>query len=181
MNNGTERHWNVRSARDNSHWRIEQVSSIFHASVQGSHAESHTTATQPGLLEDRCSAWFTFYATLRTGLDQGPSTFISSRLGSSSLVLWVLHTSMAKSQRLTISIVLHSWMISVSSMDTEPWLLMGLQRVVRWNKLTISNMLTFYLSRQKGHVLLSHIITWDVERTRIMGDAISWHRLCNAM
>ena len=65
MNNGTERHRDVRSARDNSHWRIEQVSSIFHASAQVSQAESHTTATQ--LLEDRCSASFTFYATLRTG------------------------------------------------------------------------------------------------------------------
>ena len=89
---------------------------------------------------------------------------------------------MAKIQRLTISIVLHSWMISVSSMETEPWLLMGLQRdVVWWNKLTISNMLIFYLSRQEGRVLLFHIITWNVERTRIMGDVISWHRLCNAM
>ena len=50
----------------------------------------------------------------------------------------------------------------------------GLQRdVVGLNELTIYIMLTLYLSCDERGVIISHIITWNVERTRIMGDYIS--------
>ena len=58
----------------------------------------------------------------------------------------------------------------------------GLQRdVVGVKKLTISIMLTFYLYCHERGVVISHIKTWNVERTRIMGDDISGHMSCNAM
>ena len=56
MHNELEIHGDVRSARENSHWSMEQVSSIFHASVQVSQTEFHTTATQPGLFILRIGA-----------------------------------------------------------------------------------------------------------------------------
>ena len=53
---------------------MEKIYSIFHASVQILQTEFHTTATQPGLLGNKC-----FYAPLRAGLNQGPITFIEKR------------------------------------------------------------------------------------------------------
>ena len=65
---------------------MEKGYSICHASVKVTQTEYHTTAIHPGLLEDRCSACFTFYTTnspmiLVSSMDTEPSAIYGTVVG----------------------------------------------------------------------------------------------------
>ena len=67
----------------------------------------------------------------------------------------------------------HQWTLSQT-------LHIRLQRdVVLWNELTISIMLIFHLFWDERGVIISHIITWNVERTRIM--EMTYPDICHVM
>ena len=67
----------------------------------------------------------------------------------------------------------HQWTLS-QALHT------GLLRdVVGWNELNISIMLTFYLSCHDRSVVISHIITWNVERTRLW--EMTYPDICHVM
>ena len=134
-----------------------KVYSICRASVKVTQTENHTTATHPGL------RWW----NKQRHSGQDCFTFLN--------VDTVLNK---QTQKIIRWIWCHQWILSQA---LHYFLHTGLQRdVVGWNELTISIMLTFYLSFHGRGVFISHIITWNVEKTRIMGDEISWHMSCIA-